>query len=160
MAGGGARRLGTALLAGAVVGLVILGVGGRIAMRVIAIVAGQAPGFSVGGTLAVVLLGGMWGAPGGPIVLALRRVIPRSAVLRGVVLGAMGFGVAMLTVGRALSGPVTGPGVWPIAVALCAALFLAYGIVVDLVVGKTREAGSGKREALPLPPTPPPPAGN
>ena len=153
-AGGGARRLGTALLAGAVVGLVILGVGGRIAMRIIAIVAGQAPGFSVGGTLDVLLLGALWGAPGGPIVLALPRLIARQRLVCGVALGALGFAVAMLTVGRQLSGPVAGPRVWPIAVALCAALFLAYGIVVDIVVGKTREAGSGKREASPPPPIP------
>jgi hypothetical protein len=122
-------------------------------MRIIAIVAGQAPGFSVGGTLDVVLVGGLWGAPGGPIALMLERFVTRR-LLRGVVLGSMGFGVAMLTVGRDLSGPVRGPGVWPIAVTLCAALFLAYGIGVEIAVGHMRETGSGKRETSPLSPTP------
>jgi len=127
-------------------------------MRIIAIAAGQAPGFSVGGTLDVVLVGGMWGAPGGPIALMLERFVTRR-LLRGVVLGAMGFGVAMLTVGRALSGDV-GPRVWPIAVALCGALFLAYGIVVEFAVGRAREAGNRKRETLPPRPAAPPPAGD
>lgn len=150
---GAVRRFAIALLAGAGVGLVILGVGGRIAMRIIAIVAGQAPGFSVGGTLDVVLVGGMWGAPGGSIALMLERFVTRR-LLRGVVLGAIGFGVAMLTVGRALSGPVAGPRVWPIAVTLCAALFLAYGIAIVFAVGHMRETGSGKRATSP--PSPPP----
>ncbi len=149
---GAARRFVIALLAGAGGGLVFLGVGGRIAMRVIAILAAQAPGFSVGGTLDVVLLGGLWGAPGGPIALVLERFVTRPRLLRGVVLGGIGFAASMLTVGRELDGPVRGPGVWPIAVALCAALFLAYGIVVAIAVGHTRETGGGKPETSPPPP--------
>jgi hypothetical protein len=139
---GAARRIAIALLAGAGVGLVILGIGGRIAMRIIALAAGQAPGFSVGGTFDVVLLGGLWGAPGGPIVLLLERLVTRRRTLHGVVLGVIGFAAALLTVGRQLEGSVTQPPVWPIAVGLCGVLFLAYGVAVAVVLGWWSERGS------------------
>lgn len=154
MSAGGARSVAIALLAGAAVGLLILGIGGRIAMRIIARAAGQTPGFSVGGTLAVILSGALWGLSGGPVALGLEQHTRWPRLARGVVLGGIGFAVAMLTVGRQLDGPVTEPPLWPIAVAMCAALFLGYGILVAIVVGKTRERGNGKGETSPPPPVP------
>ncbi len=137
MTSGAARRFVITVLAGAGAGLLFLGIGGRIAMRIIAALAGQAPGFSVGGTLTVVLLGGLWGAPGGPIALLLERLVTWR-LARGIVLGATGFAFAMLTVGQELDGPVAQAPVWPIAVAMCAALFLGYGLLVARAVGGTR----------------------
>jgi hypothetical protein len=69
-------------VAGALVGTVVLGVGGRFAMRAIAVETGQRPGFSLGGSGTVVFLGAASGALGG-LILAIARAIlarrPRAA---------------------------------------------------------------------------------
>ena len=71
------------LLLGALVGTIVLGVGGRIGMRIFAVLDGVNPGFSLGGSLTVVFLGAVWGVGGGLMLWLGRRVFPRSPLLRG-----------------------------------------------------------------------------
>jgi hypothetical protein len=81
-----------ALGAGTVLGTLILGVGGRLAMRVIAVLDGTPVGFSVGGSMTVVFLGAVAGAAGGLVLWVTRRVFPRAPLARGVVFwGALTF---------------------------------------------------------------------
>lgn len=86
-----ARVLGTPWgfdpLVGITLGLVIFGVGGRIAMRVIARATNAAPGFSFEGTLTVVLLGAATGGVAGLIYAVLARVFADRTALRGLVFG-------------------------------------------------------------------------
>ena len=65
---------------GAVLGLLLLGVGGRFAMRVIALLAGQTPGFSLGGTAPVIFLGTVWGGVGALVFVGLRFLTRRRVV--------------------------------------------------------------------------------
>ena len=67
-------------LVGAAIGLATLGVGGRIAMRAIAMVQGTPGGFSLGGTMTVVLLGAANGALGGVIraITGIRGRVPHA----------------------------------------------------------------------------------
>ena len=74
-------------LVGMALGLPILGIGGRIAMRIIAHATNVAPGFSLGGTMTVVSLGVVSGAAGGLIYAILVRVLRDRATLRAVVFG-------------------------------------------------------------------------
>ena len=60
---------------GAGVGALVLGIGGRAAMRGIAILSGAPPSFSWGGSLRVVLLGSLAGLVGGLILLGLRTFL-------------------------------------------------------------------------------------
>ena len=68
------RWLAAGLLYGAGIGLVVLGIGGRIAMRGIAIGNGAAGLYSFEGTLTVVLAGAASGAAGGAIRALLDRI--------------------------------------------------------------------------------------
>lgn len=72
-----ARAVGRAGLLGLLLGVVILGVGGRILMRIIALAAFGAGGFSVGGTIEVVLAGGLFGALAGLAFPLLPRRLGR-----------------------------------------------------------------------------------
>lgn len=72
-----------ASLLGIATGALILGIGGRIAMRGIVLMSGGAPGFSWGGTLTVVLLGALSGLAGALVLTGVRALIPRRAWLRG-----------------------------------------------------------------------------
>ena len=62
---------------GAGVGALVLGIGGRSAMRGIAILSGAPPSFSFGGSLRVVLLGALAGLVGGLLLLGLRALLPK-----------------------------------------------------------------------------------
>lgn len=63
---------------GALLGLVILGVGGRLLMRVVAIMQGATAGWTVGGTMTVVFLGTVSGFVAGLIYHLLRRFVEKS----------------------------------------------------------------------------------
>jgi hypothetical protein len=77
------RSLPTALLLGAAVGTVFLGVGGRIAMRIFAVMMDRAPAWSFEGSLTVVLFGSVFGMIGG-LLLWLGRRYSSSPLARGV----------------------------------------------------------------------------
>src|SRR3954462_2092025 len=70
------------LLVGALLGLAVLGVGGRIGMRVIALGLGQTPTLTVGGSVTVVLLGAATGSVVGAIFLASRTLFPHHRLAR------------------------------------------------------------------------------
>lgn len=59
------NRVGAGLAAGALAGAVIGGIGGRLAMRAVALLGEGQPSFSVEGTVLIMLLGAVLGAVGG-----------------------------------------------------------------------------------------------
>jgi hypothetical protein len=67
-------------LAGAVIGFVVLGIGGRVIMRVIARWEGRVPVLTPSGTFTVVMLGTLAGLTGGVIHGLLRRFISRTPI--------------------------------------------------------------------------------
>ena len=72
-------------LIGLGVGAVVLGIGGRVAMRGIAVLSGAPPGFSFGGSLTVVLLGALSGLVGALILTGLRVFLPGRWFLQTVI---------------------------------------------------------------------------
>jgi hypothetical protein len=75
--------------AGATLGFVILGVGARAGMRLVAFASGQAPTFTVEGSVAVGLLGALTGALVATVFLLLRTTLPTRRWTRGVVFWAV-----------------------------------------------------------------------
>lgn len=114
------------LLLGAGVGLLVLGVGGRVAMRAIAIANGTPPAFSIGGTATVVWLGLVSGLGGGLIYVVLYRFVPRPRLLRTALFA---IAVVLLTL-RGLR-PVQ-----PHALEWFLPLALGYGAIVDVAFTK------------------------
>ena len=110
-------------LVGMALGLPILGVGSRIAMRIIAHATNVAPSFSLGGTMTVVSLGVVSGAAGGLIYAILVRVLRDRATLRAVIFGLV---LSLLTL-RGTS-PFT-----PLTLSLFLPLTLLYGALLHFV---------------------------
>jgi hypothetical protein len=108
-------------LVGIGLGLLILGIGGRIAMRVIAHATNVAPGFSFGGTMTVVFMGAVSGAAGGLIYAVLVRFVPNRPVVRALLFGVI---LVLLTL-RGLS-PASA-----VSVSLFLPLILLYGGLMD-----------------------------
>ena len=73
----------TGLLAGAALGAIFLGAGGRAGMRVVALSAARTPLFTLEGTLVVVLFGAIAGAVVAGIFLLARILFPTRRWLRG-----------------------------------------------------------------------------
>lgn len=61
------------LLVASALGAIVLGIGGRVLMRIIALANGSAGGFSIAGSLEVVAAGALFGALGGLVLLILDR---------------------------------------------------------------------------------------
>ena len=70
-------RTATAIAAGLVSGLVVLGAGGRVVMRIVAYTTPEADKLTLGGTLEVVATGAAWGALTGPMMLLLHGPVAR-----------------------------------------------------------------------------------
>lgn len=77
------RSLPTALVLGAAVGAVFLGVGGRVAMRIFALMTERTPGWSFGGTVTVVFMGAVFGMIGGALLWFGRTYFRTSPPARG-----------------------------------------------------------------------------
>lgn len=120
-----ASRVKIELLTGLVAGIVFLGVGGRLAMRVIALANGAAPTVSPSGTFNVVLLGAATGLGGAIIHLILVKNIRRH-VLREATFGL----ILSLVTGRGLSGQMSVPA------SLFFVLVGLYGITLVMVSRK------------------------
>lgn len=119
-------------LAGAVTGALVLGLGGRVVMRLAALIAARTPGFSWGGTLEVIAAGAMFGAAGGLAWVVIARRLGQRAT--PVALGPVTFaGIGLVSdaaQGAAASIPMPGRLV---ALALFLALCVSWGVATDVV---------------------------
>ena len=75
-----ARSVLRSALAGAAIGLVVLGLGGRVIMRVIAHWEGRVPAFTPSGTFTVVMMGALAGLAAGVVHGLLRRFVTQTAI--------------------------------------------------------------------------------
>jgi hypothetical protein len=114
-----------ALIAGAATGLLVLGVGGRIAMRLFAIHNGQSPSWTLGGTVAVLFMGVVSGVGGAAIRAAASTWLPRRAPTA---VGTAIFAVACLFLTLRGLHPVDAP-----RLAFFLPLTVVYAVVFELV---------------------------
>jgi hypothetical protein len=81
------KQVGIGFLAGLVAGILAVGFGARIAMRIVALVAGMRPNFSFEGTLIVLIFGATFGVIFGIVFVAVRRYLPLSGLRKGLMFG-------------------------------------------------------------------------
>lgn len=121
-----AEPLLVGLILGAAVGFVVLGIGGRLAMRGIAIATNTPPGFSIGGTATVVFLGLVSGIGGGLLYAILHRFIPRPRLVRSALFA---LSILLLTLRGLRPFP-------PLAIEWFVPLTLGYGAIVDVLYSR------------------------
>lgn len=126
-----ARAVGGGALAGGVAGLLILGIGGRLVMSLIAWRAAIPVGYSVGGTLEVIITGVLFGLGGGLIYGTLAAVWRLDRRSIGAVFGLLYFaGLALYPPPAARSAASGVPQQRPLVLFAFGALFVAYGVSV------------------------------
>lgn len=131
-------RLARDILAGLAAGIVVLGIGGRLLMRGIAVATGTGAGFSWGGTAEVVLFGAIAGAAGGLAYgLVLRRFMKRP-LWRAAALGLGTYLVlAVLPYDAKMAITAFPQSQWPLILLAFAALFLLFGLAVEKLAQRT-----------------------
>lgn len=97
------KRMANGLVSGLVAGILIVGIGGRLAMRFIALLDGRQGGFSWGGTLDVLVFGLITGGISGCFYGIVEKYIFSNTLLNGVVYGILLF-LALLIL------PISGKG--------------------------------------------------
>ena len=79
------------LFCGMMAGAVVLGVGGRMVMRALAVIAEREVEFSVGGTIEVIAFGAIIGLIAGAAFVAIKKYLPGPAPLKGMSFGLLAF---------------------------------------------------------------------
>jgi len=117
------------LLVAAAIGAIVLGVGGRVLMRIIALATGSGGAFSLEGTLGVLAAGFLYGALGGLILV----ILDRAHLYRGraPILAVALYLIVGLTsdAARGAASRLTVPGRW-IALGAFAGLLLLYSTLL------------------------------
>ena len=129
------RGVGTGALAGAIPGFLMTGIGGRIVMRIIAVVDPHTETEFTGGTIFLLIAGGIIGAVsgaiGGLLYLVMRRFLPRWWLWKGLAFGAIWLlitGGIFFSIEQAEEFSDFDPPL--LGLSLFAILFIVYGLTV------------------------------
>ena len=146
------RSLAVATFAGFLCGMVALGIGSRLAMRIVALLASDADqgtltdaqaivgDITVGGTIFLTLLGGAVGAVGGLLYLAIHRRLAWAGRWRGVAFGALLLAIFGSTLIESSNPDFDGLGIPIVNVAIFAALFVSFGVLIAPVYDNLQRA--------------------
>lgn len=129
------------LFSGVLTGAFVLGIGGRLVMRGIAIMAGGSGSFSWGGSLEVVALGAIIGLCSGAFMGFSLPYAMRNARIWGLLQGFLAYlMVLVLPIGG--KGAALGFPQFEVTIhILFGGLFLIYGLAAALLILKLREHG-------------------
>jgi hypothetical protein len=123
------------VIAASLVSGLFLGVGGRVAMWIIAMIALGSSGFSWGGTLEVIASGVLFGVPAGLVYAAIRKKLGTPALWKGASFGLLFFILLLIFPPPAAVSASSGLGhVSHITLSLFGILFIAYGIILELLL--------------------------
>jgi hypothetical protein len=130
-----AKKIAAGLLCGLIVGAVILGVGGRIVMSVIALMGHVTPTWSLGGTLNVIAFGAIVGAVSGLAYAAVRQYLPGPRVVKGLLAGLLLFGAMLLLRPSSARTAMSGFTTLTVPILLMFGVIeLVYGVALAIVV--------------------------
>jgi peptidoglycan/LPS O-acetylase OafA/YrhL len=128
------RKAIVGLGCGLAIGVIVLGIGGRVVMSMIALLAHQQPGWTPGGTLEVLAFAALIGLPSGLFFGAVGHYLPGNDMLKGSVFGALVFVVVVLIPMEAKNAAFAFPELLPVTVTMFAALFVSYGMALALTI--------------------------
>jgi hypothetical protein len=122
------------MVAGILSSFLFLGVGGRFAMRVIAILAEQEPVFTFEGTIAVLVFSTAIGIVGGASFPFVGKFLPGSTTAKGGAWGLLLFVVLIPMLPADIQQEALNfEHLLPLSITLFGLLFLAFGVVLELV---------------------------
>ena len=123
-------------LAGLVVGFIVLGLGGRILMRLLAFITPELPRFTLIGTVQIIVAGAAWGGVTAPLLMALARWRPRFGRAFGSLVGlaVMTLALILFVLFSGFDGRIVAPPLFIVgAVVLFPLLFMVHGHVLEAI---------------------------
>ncbi len=142
------RSIAIALATGGIAGLVVLGLGGRLAMAALVVARDARPAVTLGGSLEVLAVGTGYGAVGGLLALGARRMLgPRTGRWQGV-----GLGLALLVAAWMTSSAGRGAAAGlaaqrTLAVGLAVLCFGGFGLLLDALLASWLRPDDVQHEA-------------
>jgi len=134
-------RLGRGLLAGGIAGVLVLGIGGRLVMSLIALRAGVPVGYSAGGTFEVILTGLFFGLAGGFVYGALLGLVRGRGRWLGPILGLVYFvGLALFPPPAARSAASGFPQHSVFVLIAFGTVFVMYGFALSALAARQSRA--------------------
>lgn len=126
------KRIARAGLAGFLIGILVLGLGGRLAMRLVAILIHQTTHFGFGATLGIIVIGGVLGTLAGLAYgIMIERTVPMNAAAKGTLYGTVLFVVLVLFQPPAIRAEVTAArDYWWAIIPLFWVVCLAYAVTL------------------------------
>lgn len=126
-------------LKGLIVGLLVLGVGGRTLMRFLAFITPELPRFTFIGTLVIIGAGAAWGGLTAPLLMVLARWRPRSRRIFGLLFGLIVMMLALILFIplSGFDGRIVAPRLFIVGtIVLFPPLFIVHGIVLGAITRK------------------------
>jgi hypothetical protein len=138
------------LFCGMMAGGVVLGAGGRMVMRALAVIAEREVEFSFGGTIEVVAFGAITGSIAGAAFVAIKKYLPGSTPLKGMLFGLLAFlAMAIVRTPSVERSVAAFEGFLSPIVLMFGAVFLFYGIALAIAEdGLSRRFGSHEKVHL------------
>jgi hypothetical protein len=119
------------LFAGAALGALILGLGGRMVMRLLALTIDRDPSFSLGGTAEIVAYGSIVGFMSAALLAIARPILPRRWPIRGLILAALGYAGTIATLPAHIADTARPfADRMPLVMALFGLCFLLFGLAL------------------------------
>lgn len=132
------NQVGACFLIGTGAGILVIGVGMRLAMRMVALIVGMAPAFTISGTVAILLVGMIAGTILSFLYVPIYRWIRYGWGMKGVLLGipfSILIGAAFFGLFGAVEGEAALAGSW-IGAGLFAPLPILFGLVLAYCVNR------------------------
>lgn len=123
-------------LAGLIVGFVVLGLGGRILMRLLAFITPEPSRFTLSGTLEIIGAGAAWGGLTAPLLMAMARWQSRFGRALGLLFGLVVMMPALLLFVplSGFDGRIVAPPLFIVGtVVLFPLLFIVHGLILSAI---------------------------
>lgn len=138
------RRILLYGMAGAVTGLLVLGIGGRLLMRILAFITPEPPRLTIIGTAEILAAGTIWGAITAPLLVWLDPFRSRIRSGYGPAFGilVMALALALFLLFSGFDGTIVAPPLFVVGTfALFPVLFLIHGTIVAALAEWISERG-------------------
>jgi hypothetical protein len=128
------RQMLFGLIAGIVSGVLFLGIGGRLAMRVLAVLAKKRLEFSVEGTMGILFISVVLGMIGGMLFSVLGRYLPGTKAANGGGFGLLVYIVLIPLMPVEIQREALALGDWlPFSIVIFGLLFLCFGMFLAIL---------------------------
>lgn len=116
---------------GALFGAILLGLGGRVVMRLLTMHDGREPGFSFGGTLEIMLYGAIIGLVAGLVFALLPAPLRKNWIASGLIFGLLVYAGTILTLPAHIAGTAAPfSDILPLVLFGFGLCFLAFGLAL------------------------------